>query len=141
MVSRRVFAALTVALVLVTSINCFCQASGATTDGIQAARQSGHTCFDNDQDCDHGDSDHCPDHHKKDSDHSCPHCRGTLVSEVSPVKNVTSFLDQSLLVAVLDPIQVNLLCAVQLRLNWADASSPPHFAPQTLLGLHCALTL
>jgi hypothetical protein len=139
-VSYPILVTLTVVLVFVTSINCFCQASISKVGNNPRAEQERSCCRGDDHDCDHGDSDHCPDHKNNSPDHSCPHCRGTVVSEVSPVQNATSFLHHLPLVAILDPIQANLLTAVQLRLDEAG-DSPPPCMPPTLLGLHCALTL
>lgn len=139
-VRYRILAALSAVLVFVTSINCFCQASTANIGNNPSADQERSCCFGEDHDCNHGDSDHCPDHKNSAPDHSCPHCGGTVVSEISPVQNATSFLHYSLLVPTLDPIQVNRLTAVQSRLDDAG-DSPPACMPPTLLGLHCALTL
>jgi hypothetical protein len=141
-VRQHIVAGLTAFLMLVTGVKCFCQASAPDDGGIQRAivNSKCQWCCDACQNSGGG-RDHRSGGSKRDSDGSCPHCRGTLVSDISAVKNFTGSVNPPLLALVFGSADLNLLAAVQPQLDYSPGTSPPHCTPPTLLGLHCALTL
>ncbi len=137
LLAQKMPGVLMTAVMFVTSVNCFCQTSQVLPvngDHHQSEFENG-CCGGEDRDCD--DADQCP---RKDSNHSCQHCQGTLVSEIVPVSHFSTIIDHSTLVAVLPPISLDALTLVQIHSRFAG-DSPPRSVSPTLLGLHCALTL
>ena len=138
---KKLLASFTTLVIVVTSIDCWCGASRAATGNGARQASSGCSCCDDYRDCDRSDANHCPLHKHKSPDHSCLHCQGALVSELSAVRHLSTPFDYSFLTANFDATHLEAFRTLQPHAHRAFADLPPSCCPDTLLGLHCALTL
>ncbi len=143
--AHRLFASVTAAVVLLTSINCVCSGAlfaPADQDGHEARQAAGKPCCAHREDH-HQAQDSAPYKHDGSSDHSpaCNHCKASSVSESSTSQDFSRHWLSAMDVPALGAATVHRRIVIDLRSHFSFGDLSPPIGPPTLLSLGCSLTL
>jgi len=137
--TQRFISSFTAAMMLLTSVACLCGGAPVPPGLDQHAYAAKEQCHSHAQtyEANHCKQERSPE--KEESDHSCDHCRSTLVLGTSTSQTVTHLLHLSQHALVSWTPNIHLSVPILLNTNHFLSDLPPPVGPPTLLSLSCAL--